>query len=185
MRTLLLLLALSSPMACAAGEFRVGAASVVITPARGTPLAGYYEMRTADAVRDDLYAKALVFEQDGARAAVVICDLITLGRGTVEQARRRIEQTAAIPGSNVLIAATHTHTGPIVPRNSSRELSEGATNAAARQFAANLPELIARSVREAAGKLTPVRAFAALGQEERLSHNRRYWLRDGTVGWNP
>ena len=181
----LLFLVLAAALPCAASELRVGAASVVITPAHGTPLAGYYEMRTADAVRDDLYAKALVFEQDGARVAVVVCDLITLGRGTVEQARRRVEQTAAIHGSNVPIAATHTHTGPIVPRNSSRELSEGATNAAARQFAASLPELIARCVREAAGKLTPVRAFAAVGLEEHLSHNRRYWLRDGTVGWNP
>jgi hypothetical protein len=184
MRTLLLL-ALATALPCAASELRVGAASVVITPASGTPLAGYYEMRTADAVRDDLYAKALVFEQDGARAAVVVCDLITLGRGTVEHARRLVEQAANIPGNHVLIAATHTHTGPIVPRNSSRELSEGATNAAARQFAASLPELIARSVREAAGKLVPVRASAAVGLEEHLSHNRRYRLRDGTVAWNP
>lgn len=185
MRTLLLLFSLTGAIRCASGELRIGAASVVITPAQGTPLAGYYEMRTADAVRDDLYAKALVFEQDGARAAVVVCDLITLGRGTVEQARQRIGQTTAIPGSNVLIAATHTHTGPIVPRNSSRELSEGATNAAARQFAASLPELIARSVREAAGKLAPTRASVAVGLEEHLSHNRRYWLRDGTLAWNP
>jgi len=185
MRTLLFLLAMCGPVCCTAGELRVGAASVVITPAQGTPLAGYYEMRTADAVRDDLYAKALVFEQDGARAAVVVCDLITLGRGTVEQARRLIEQTAGIPGGHVLIAATHAHTGPIVPRNSSRELSEGATNAAARQFATSLPELIARSVRDAAGKLTPVRASTAVGIEEHLSHNRRYVLRDGTVAWNP
>jgi neutral ceramidase len=185
MRALFLLLALSGQNSCAAGELRVGAASVVITPAHGTPLAGYYEMRTADAVRDDLYAKALVFEQDDARAAVVVCDLITLGRGTVEQARRLIEQATAIPSSNILIAATHTHTGPIVPRNSSRELSEGATNALAREFAASLPELIARSVREASGKLAPVRASATVGLEEQLSHNRRYFLRDGTVGWNP
>ena len=185
MRTLFLLLALSGQISCAAGELRVGAASVVITPAQGTPLAGYYEMRTAEAVRDDLYAKALVFEQDGARAAVVVCDLITLGRGTVEQARRLVEQSTTIPGNHVLIAATHTHTGPIVPRNSSRESSEGATNAAARQFASALPDLIARSVREAAGKLMPARVSATVGLEEHLSHNRRYWLRDGTVAWNP
>ena len=185
MRTWLFLFALAGAIPCTAGDLRIGAASVIITPGQSTPLAGYYEMRTADAVRDDLYAKALVFEQDGARAAVVVCDLITLGRETVEQARRLIEQTTGIPGGHVLIAATHTHTGPIVPRNSSRELSEGATNATARQFATSLPELIARSVREAAGKLTLVRASAAVGLEEHLSHNRRYVLRDGTVAWNP
>ena len=43
-----------------AGEFKAGAATVVITPPAGTPLAGYYSFRAADGVLDDLYAKAVV-----------------------------------------------------------------------------------------------------------------------------
>ena len=38
-------------------ETRLGASRKVITPARGTPMAGYYHERGADGVADDLYAK--------------------------------------------------------------------------------------------------------------------------------
>ena len=41
-----------------AGEFRVGAAEVKITPPLGTPLAGYLGPRFSEGVLDELYAKA-------------------------------------------------------------------------------------------------------------------------------
>ena len=59
-------------------EVRVGSAAVVITPPIGTPLAGYYETRISEGVHDDLYAKAIVLECGGRRAAMVCCDLITM-----------------------------------------------------------------------------------------------------------
>jgi hypothetical protein len=76
MRTLLFTILLLAS-AAQAGEFKAGAASVVITPKVGTPMAGYYNFRAATGVLDDLYAKALVVEQDGAKAAFVTLDLIT------------------------------------------------------------------------------------------------------------
>ena len=54
------------PQVARAGELRVGAAAVKITPDAGAPMAGYYSERAAEGVNDDLYAKAIVFEQDGA-----------------------------------------------------------------------------------------------------------------------
>ncbi|MBI3876641.1 MAG: hypothetical protein HY300_11945, partial [Verrucomicrobia bacterium] len=46
-----------------AGELRLGAAAVPITPPQGVPMAGYYSARYSEGVHDELYAKALVFEQ--------------------------------------------------------------------------------------------------------------------------
>src|SRR5438093_3884076 len=57
-----------------------------------TPLAGYYSPRETTAVLDDLYSKALVLEQDGTRVALVVCDLISLPRRTVVEARQLIEK---------------------------------------------------------------------------------------------
>jgi len=54
-----------------AAELRVGAAAVRITPPTGIPMAGYYSERRAEGALDELHAKALVFEQDGARAALL------------------------------------------------------------------------------------------------------------------
>src|SRR3954469_5292050 len=110
--------------AAAAGDLRVGAAAVVITPEAGTPMAGYYSARSAEGVHDDLHAKALVLEQDGAKAALVACDLISMPRGVVESARAIIEKETDVPGASVMISATHSHTGPVLATGSSRDPSD-------------------------------------------------------------
>ncbi len=43
----------------------IGCGATRITPGLGASMAGYFEDRFATAVRDELYAKALVFELDG------------------------------------------------------------------------------------------------------------------------
>jgi hypothetical protein len=171
--------------AAQAGELRAGAATVVITPPLGTPLAGYYSVRGAEGVLDELHSKALVLEHEGVKAALVVCDLISLPRGTVMDARALIEKQTGIPAGHVLIAATHTHTGPVVARESARDQLDGGASELGIRYTEGLPERIARSVAEADRKLAPVRATAASGREEHLSFNRRFHMRDGSVGWNP
>ena len=62
-----LLLALLS--AAPVDGFKAGAASVDITPPVGTPMAGYYAERLSQGVHDPLYAKAVVMECGGKKAA--------------------------------------------------------------------------------------------------------------------
>lgn len=176
---------LFSTTVAAAGELRVGAAAVPITPNPGTPMAGYYSTRLAEGVEDDLFAKAIVIEQDGAKVAMVVCDLISMPRAVAEDARRLIEQSSGLPGERVMISATHTHTGPTLPTGSSRDPSEEGAADAAKRYVGTLPERIARAVSEANAALKPARASVGVGKEERLSFNRRFFMKDGTVGWNP
>ena len=166
-----------------AGELQVGASATVITPPPGTPLAGYYGMRASTGVLDDIFAKALVFEQDGAKAAIVICDLISLPRHTVEAARALIEKQSGI--TDVLLAATHTHTAPVLARESSMDELVGGTMELSRTYTVKLPGLIAQAVADAGAQLRPAGAFAAKGRVENLAFNRRFWMDDGTVAWNP
>src|SRR5215213_1641214 len=95
-----------------AGEFKVGAAQVDITPANGTPMGGYYKFRPVGGVLDPLYAKTIVLEQDGERAAFVVLDLSTTTRPLVAAARQLIEQQSHLSADRVMISATHTHSGP-------------------------------------------------------------------------
>ncbi len=44
------------------------------------------------------------------------------------------------------------------------------------------PQTIAQCVQRAASRLEPVRVSPAIGHEERLSSNRRFHMKDGTVG---
>jgi hypothetical protein len=169
----------------AAADLQAGAAAVRITPPEGTPLAGYYAPRGAREVLDHLYSKALVLEQGGTKAALVVCDLISLPPHTVREARRLVEKQTGIPKGQVMLSATHTHTGPALLRESALDDLVGATSDLGRRYTEMLPELIARSVAEANQKLTAVRAAAAIGKEEGLSFNRRFVMRDRTVSWNP
>jgi hypothetical protein len=180
---LVLLAACQAP--AEAGGLRAGAAAVNINPPEGTPLAGYYAPRGARAVLDDLASKALVLEQDGTRVALVVCDLVSLPRRTVVEARKRIEKQTGIPGAHVMISATHTHTGPALLRESALDALVGANSDLGRRYTEALPGLIARSVDEANKRLAPARAAAAVGREENLSFNRRFFMRGAGVSWNP
>lgn len=172
-------------MPALADGLRLGTAAVKITPPLGIPLAGYYSPRGSDGVLEDLYAKAAVLDDGKTQVALVVCDLITLPRFTVLEARRLIEEQTKIPGGHVMISATHTHTGPVLTRESSRDELDGGGNDLVRKYTAELPSMIAQAVVEASRRLVPVRVSYARAHEDRLAFNRRFWMKDGTVGWNP
>lgn len=178
-------MAVGLPLAVARAEFQVGASTVRITPPLGVPLAGYYHERGSEGVHDDLFARALVIEEDGVEAAVVSLDLISTRRSFVAAARRLIEEQTGIPGAHVMIGATHAHTGPILVGEEPGETGRERPTEAALAYVKTLPELIARSVRQAHEQQRPAKVWAARGEEATLTFNRRFHMRDGSVGWNP
>ncbi len=181
-----LFLVMSSTVTLAQPEpIRVGVASVSITPPNGTPLAGYYRKRLSEGVLDDLHAKAIVFANGNTKAAVVVCDILTLPRHTIITARKMIEEQTGIPGANVMISATHSHTSPVVSGENTRDALDGGDTEPALQYTANLPKLIADSVAAANQKLAPMRVSATVAHEDSISFNRRFWMHDGSVSWNP
>ena len=174
-----------SAIAATAADVRAGVAAVKITPPKGAPMAGYYYNRAADGVHDDLFAKALVLESEGVRVALVACDVESLPRPIVERARKKIEADTGIGGAAVMISATHSHTGPVILEDRSPDKLEGEMLDIARRYAEELPEKIAESVKLAAAALKPAGVSAAIGREPSLNFNRRFYMKDGSVGWNP
>ena len=94
------------------GSLRVGLAEVDITPPNGFPMAGYYHERLAEGTIDPLKAKAIVFREGDTAAALVVCDLIGIATDLSREVRKRASEKTGIPVSNIVIAATHTHTAP-------------------------------------------------------------------------
>jgi hypothetical protein len=179
------LLALIVAAPTVADELRVGAASVDITPPVGTPMAGYYAERLSKGVHDPLHAKAIVLERGGKKAALVSLDLISTPLAMVEEARREIERTSGILGPDVMISATHAHTGPVLQGTGARASAFGGDNPLALAYHKRLPAKIAESVRLADRALRSAKVSAGHGQESAISFNRRFHMTDGTVGWNP
>ncbi len=181
---LVLISGLGQGVAWAEG-LRAGAAQVRITPPLGIPMAGYYHERGAEGVHDDLFARAIVLESEGTRAALVSLDLITTRRHHVEAARRLIQERTALPGAQVMISATHAHTGPVLATLSDRRIGQDGPNKLVETYSENLPLWIAEAVEQAAARLEPIEVLSAVGVEDSLAFNRRFHMQDGSVGWNP
>ena len=178
--TVFLLLAIL-PAVC--GDLRVGRASVKITPPKGMPMGGNYYVRLNEGVHDDLYAKAIVLEKDGVKAGMVALDLVNIPRPIVESAREAISKVSTVNGAQVMISATHSHTGPEM--GGRLRGVDAQTEKLARDYYASVPAMIAQSVKLAEADLQPARVRAALAREYEVSFIRRFYMKDGSVGWNP
>lgn len=162
-----------------------GAAQTVITPPQGTPMAGYYSPRASIGVHDDLHAKALVLRQGRTSLALVVCDVIHMPAPVAARARKLIQTKTGIPESHVMISATHAHTGPVIPGATARLDFRGKDAELARAYSESLPGKIAEAVQLAAAAMKVARISSASGLEPSLTFNRRFYMADGTVGWNP
>ena len=96
------------------GDLQAGVAKVNITPPVGCYLQGYTRGKPSVGVRDDLYAKALVLDDGKTQLAIATVDLVGLEYSSIGAIRNHTEELAGIPGENVMVAASHTHAGPVV-----------------------------------------------------------------------
>ncbi len=165
---------------------RAGFGRSDITPKIPTPMAGYYHVRMSTETHDPLWAKATVLDDGQQQVAIVAVDLISTTPWMVTEARTRIRALTGIPAQNVLIGASHSHTGPVLydPR-SARSVRFASDTPESKRFMLELPEAIAQSVVLAQDSLADVHVTRGVGHESQLAFNRRFFMKDGSVGWNP
>ncbi len=186
------LVGMTSEMRLHAEELQAGVAVVDITPPTGYRMAGYFNERLNTGTHDPLQAKALVLRQgDFVKAALVFCDLVGITRQISERAREMAAKKTGIPPANILIAATHSHTGPLYegPLRQyfhDRALADKGTDPHEKiDYSAVLSTKIAEAIDKAARSTRPVTFSAGVAQQKGLSFNRRFHMKDGTVQFNP
>jgi hypothetical protein len=174
-----------------ADGLEAGVAVVEITPPKGYRMAGYYAERLNTGTHDPLNAKAVVFRQGDRRAALVFCDLVGIPAEVSRRARERAEKATGIPAVQIAVAATHSHTGPLYygimrTRFHTKAIAEhGRDLLEAIDYAEWLAERVSEAIAKAQAALAPVRLAAGVAQETRISFNRRFHMKDGTVRFNP
>ncbi|HTU91239.1 MAG TPA: neutral/alkaline non-lysosomal ceramidase N-terminal domain-containing protein [Gemmataceae bacterium] len=174
-----------------AAELQAGVAVVDITPPLGYRMAGYFVERFNTGTHDPLQAKALVLRQGDERAALVLCDLVGISRDVSDRAREQAAKKTGIPAANILISATHSHTGPLYMGALRRYFHDRAIAAKGEDahekidYAAVLAAKIAEAIDKAANAVQPVALSAGAARQEGLSFNRRFHMKDGTVQFNP
>lgn len=95
-------------------KFMAGAAATDITPHEPHFLHGYpFVERMSTGTHDSLLASALYLSDGVSQALFISCDVIYLHRESVARIRTGICRAAGIPERSIIVAATHTHSGPV------------------------------------------------------------------------
>jgi hypothetical protein len=181
----------SAAPAIAAEPMEAGIAVVDITPPIPYRMCGYFYERLSTGTKDPLKTKAIVIQQGGESAAIVFCDLIGIPRDVSVRARSEASKATDIPVEHIAIAATHTHTGPLFYGSLHKHLHDRAVASSGKDqyesidYPAQLVENIVAAIVAAKAGLQPVEIGAGYAREERLAFNRRFFMKDGTVRFNP
>jgi len=179
------------PAATGSDEMGAGVAVIDITPPIPFRLAGYFNERLSTATKDPLHAKAIVFQQGNESAALVFCDLVGISRSVSLAAREKASKATGIPVEHIVVTATHSHTAPLFYSAlhdylHEREIAKhGNDRYDSTAYRAELADKIASAIVQAKSAQEPVELKSGYAHENRVSFNRRYYMKDGSVRFNP
>lgn len=105
-----------SPAFAVESNLQAAVVKVDITPPADTPVVGH--VRPTSGVRDPLRCGVLLLANQHEQAAIVTLDLISASDAMVTALRAAIAQAARVPPQNILVAASHNHSGPGWSENS-------------------------------------------------------------------
>lgn len=153
------------------GEIKAGFGVADITPDVGANIPGGFRPNPSKGVRDPLYAVACVVSDGSTPIALVGIDELFITKPTVTRARERIGKNTPIPAGNVLIGASHTHSGGPIASCLGNEGDPA--------YEAKVADGIAKAVEDAWAAMAVSEVGIGLGKEESISFNRRFLMKDG------
>jgi sugar phosphate isomerase/epimerase len=181
----------TTPATMATADLTTGIAIIDITPPVGYRMSGYFSERLSTGTSNPLNAKAIVLHQGRERAALVFCDIIGLSPDVSSRSRAQASKKTGIPVENILIASTHTHTGPLyfgALRKHFHDLAVAKYGSDPREKVDYPSELVAKLVKvitQADATVKPFRIEAGVAEQQGLSFNRRFHMKNGSVRFNP
>jgi len=161
-------------------KLAVGTAKADITPQVKVWMDGMPRNHESEGVHDHIFARALVISPDGddVRSSFVLvsCDVCAVDEETTDEIKKAVSEKTGIPAENMVIAATHTHSGPAL---------HGFFNPKARQYETEefMPKLI-QVICQANQALAPAKIGWANGAEDTINYYRRLRTKDGKIIMN-
>jgi neutral ceramidase len=171
---------MASRMAGAAerGSLRAGAAMSDITPKPGVVLDGtIMQIGPVTEIHDPLHARALVLDDGTERLAICVADCTMISREVFDEAKALVHRETGLPADRMLMSATHSHSAVRAIGIGQGQLDK--------DYLKQLARGMAQAVCRAMDNLAPARVGWGLGQKLELVHNRRWFMKPGTVGPNP
>ena len=156
---------------------RAGFGRVNVTPMMGIKMRGYFSVRLADGVLDELEINALALEYGEVRAVLLSMDVCSIQREMLLPIKEHVAQVNGLPLESVYIHNTHIHTGPYV-RNDTGDPLEA-------EYYQFVRRRMADAARFALEDLQPAKMGWAVGEAPEVAFIRRYRMKDGSAQTNP
>jgi neutral ceramidase len=142
---------------------------VDITPPVGIHMEGYGAREQASqGVHDPLYAELLLLESSSQRILLISLDLLGIRLRLTESIRAEIEKATGIPADGIMIACSHTHSGPagFLPD------LPGLKTHNEPEYQQVVIQKVIQASEEAVERLTPVQIGWASGRVQGIGTNR-------------
>lgn len=157
--------------------FRAGAATSVISPAIGTSINGNMKDVLIKQIHDDTHARCIVLDDGKTKLVLLTVDLCMIYREELDAAKKRAHDLTGIPVENMMMSATHTHSGGTACSVFQSDPDQ--------DYLKFLRVRIADAVVRANNNLVPARIGWAVGNEPSQVFNRRWKMKPGKPLMNP
>ncbi|ODS81762.1 MAG: hypothetical protein ABS46_10715 [Cytophagaceae bacterium SCN 52-12] len=158
-------------------QLKAGAAMVDITPPLGLGIVGNFIIPPATHIHDPLHARCLVLDDGTSKQVFVVADNCGIARELLDYSKKLITAETGIPGENVLMAATHTHSA-VNAGVDGEWRKAGSKEMEFEDYHFFLARRMADAVRIAVNNLEPARLGWGSGSVPQHLFNRRWKLKE-------
>ena len=148
-----------------AQTFQVGFGRVNITPSpnTGVPMGGYKD-QVSTGVLNYIYATCVaITDAEGGTLLLYTLDITDLDKDPVDTLRMRLSASTGIPGENITVSASHTHSGP------------------SKSWLGEAIDPLVKAAEEALADRAPATAEIGSYDVPNMNWTRHYIMKDGTM----
>ena len=156
---------------------QAGFARVNVTPMMGIPMRGYFKVRLADGVRDELELNALALACGETKILIMALDACMIDTPDANIYLESISEATGLPKEAIMLHATHTHTGGSIGFKAENELT--------REYSEFLRKRFVACAQFALADLKPAKMGWGIGHAPNIAFVRRFRMKDGKVRTNP
>lgn len=156
---------------------QAGFARVNVTPPLGIPMRGYFQVRLAEGVLDELEINALALACGDSKVVLMTLDAGAIETPDVNIFIANVAEETGLPKEAIIIHAIHTHTAGSIGFKSTNETVLHYTEFLRRRFRA--------AAKFALEDLKPAKMGWAVGHAPNVAFVRRFRMKDGSVRTNP
>jgi len=158
-------------------NLQAGFARENINPPMGIPIRGYFIPRFADGILDDLEVVALALKLGDVTTLMICIDNAGIKQEINLEFRKSASKATGVPVENIILSATHTHTGPALENPENLEIIS--------EYVALVDKKITAAAVNAIADLKDAKMGYGRGTAPNVAFCRRYLMKDGSIKTNP